>query len=78
MSDENKDLNMLEQVVAEFDELFLFLRNVQDMHLVGKKDIATIVSDYEVLKDDVNITLNLMRYQSADWNLYIKQRRAQK
>ena len=78
MSDENKDLNMLEQVVAEFDELFLFLRNVQDMHLVGKKDIATIVSDYEVLKDDVNIILNLMRYQSADWNLYIKQRRAQK
>lgn len=78
MSDENKDLNMLEQVVAEFDELFLFLRNVQDMHLVGKKDIATIVSDYEVLKDDVNITLNLMRYQSADWNLYIKQRRNQK
>ena len=78
MSDENKDLNMLEQVVAEFDELFLFLRNVQDMHLVGKKDIATIVSDYEVLKDDVNIILNLMRYQSADWNLYIKQRRNQK
>ena len=78
MSDENKDLNMLEQVVAEFDELFLFLRNVQDMHLVGKKDIATIVSDYEVLKDDVNIILNLMRYQSADWNLYIKQRHNQK
>ena len=74
----NKDFDMLEQVVAEFDELYIFLRNTQDMHLVGKKNIPEIISDYEILKDNFNVTLNLMHYQSTDWNQYIKQRRAQK
>lgn len=70
----NKDFDMLEQVVGEVSELYTAFRNMQDVHMVGKKNIPEKLSDYDLIRDSFNVYLTLMNYQLKEWNTYIDQR----